>query len=525
MPAYECIDALNSAFNGDGPGYVCNLEGFCISTVDAPIKNPPPVFCQAGACVLNNPIWFSFVATSTFLDIDVCPNKCEGDGLQWALYDQCSNLLNTVACYCTPSLPGDVIFNISAPTTIGTTYYLVIDGSNGSTCAIKFRVNNGIDGVPVGDLISDVLTGPKSACQGTTANYSSLGFSRATDYSWILDGVEIATDVLSVNVNTSDLAKGDHTLCLKGSNSCSQGIWKEKCWTIEIGSILEAEAMGRVCEGSPTGYLFKGSFYQPGSYDVEVLATDGSSCDTTYHLVVEKLLKTDGPEVKLGKCEDHSMIMYQGVSYATSSPFHEIHYTNYQGCDSLVMLYVYDLSIVGSVTAEPEKIPSDGGSVVLTAHYDISLVVPPYTTLLVWRDKDLNQIAVNTDQITVSKAGTYYAEITVTIDNPVGVADEICSTSYPVVITVDNPTSVSVNENRPTFSNKIVQDYLILEKTESSNIYQVNIIDLTGKVLINSFDFTNSVIRIPIRVLPDAMYICQIMDGSKLVAVIKFVKQ
>jgi len=452
---------------------------------------------------------------------------CDGaGGVQWALYDQCSNLGDPVACWCTPVLPGDVLFNIIANVIPGTTYYLVIDGFSNSTCAIQFRVNSGIDGVPIGGLISDALTGPNPVCKGNVATYSSLGYSRASDYIWTLDGVEIATDVLSVTLDIDNLSIGEHTLCLRGTNNCSEGIWKEKCWTFDVNpNKPEAEAMGRVCEGSPTGYLFKGSFYQPGSYDVEVLATDGSSCDTTYHLVVEKLLKTDGPEVKLGKCEDHSMIMYQGVSYATSSPFHEIHYTNYQGCDSLVMLYVYDLSIVGSVTAEPEKIPSDGGSVVLTAHYDISLVVPPYTTLLVWRDKDLNQIAVNTDQITVSKAGTYYAEITVTIDNPVGVADEICSTSYPVVITVDNPTSVSVNENRPTFSNKIVQDYLILEKTESSNTYQVNIIELTGKVLINSFDFTNSVIRIPIRVLPDAMYICQIMDGSKLVAVIKFIKQ
>ncbi|HQW13068.1 MAG TPA: hypothetical protein PLP06_13045, partial [Saprospiraceae bacterium] len=272
-PAYECIDALNSAFNGDGPGYVCNLDSFCTNTVNVPTKNPPPAFCVAGACVLNNPIWFSFVATSTFLDIDICPSKCMGSGLQWALYDQCTNLLNPVDCHCTPDLPGDIMFNISVPTTVGATYYLVIDGSNGATCAIKFRVNSGIDGVPVGELVSDVLTGPNPVCKGNTATYSSLGYSRASDYVWTLDGTEIATDVLSVTLDINSLALGTHTLCLKGTNDCSDGVWKEKCWTFEVKPKPEADAMGRVCEGSPTGYPFKGSFYQPGTYDVEVPAT------------------------------------------------------------------------------------------------------------------------------------------------------------------------------------------------------------------------------------------------------------
>jgi len=49
---------------------------------------------------------------------------CDGaGGVQWALYDQCSNLGDPVACWCTPVLPGDVIFNIFANVIPGTTYY------------------------------------------------------------------------------------------------------------------------------------------------------------------------------------------------------------------------------------------------------------------------------------------------------------------------------------------------------------------------------------------------------------------
>jgi len=451
-PAFDCNTAANSAINGDGPGYVCDLDGFCTNTVDVPPGGNQP-FCNASACVLNNPIWFSFIATGPILDVDVCPNKCDGGGggLQWALYDQCSNLLNPVACWCTPVLPGDVIFNIFANVIPGTTYYLVIDGFSGSTCAIKFRVNSGIEGTPVGELISDVLTGPNPVCKGNTATYSSLGFKQASDYVWTLDGVEIATDVLSVTLDIDNLSLGEHTLCLKGTNDCSHGSWKEKCWTFEVKPKPMEDAMGRICEDSPTGFPFKGSFYQPGTYDVEVPATDGSSCDTTFHLVVEKLLKSEGPEVKLGKCEEHSTIMYQGMSYGTSSPFHEKHYTNFHGCDSLVKIYVYDLAITGDIIAIPSELPCGGGAALLTVNYAINLTAPTYTSSVVWRDKDFNVLAMNTDNITVFLPGTYYAEVTATIDNPDGVEDEVCSKLFLVTITVENSVLVAPNLNRPPF--------------------------------------------------------------------------
>lgn len=76
-PAFDCNTAANSAINGDGPGYVCDLDGFCTNTVDVPPGGNQP-FCNASGCVLNNPIWFSFIATGPILDVDVCPNKCDG---------------------------------------------------------------------------------------------------------------------------------------------------------------------------------------------------------------------------------------------------------------------------------------------------------------------------------------------------------------------------------------------------------------------------------------------------------------
>lgn len=38
-PAPTCEIAASSAFNGDGEGYVCNLDSFCTSTYDLPPGN------------------------------------------------------------------------------------------------------------------------------------------------------------------------------------------------------------------------------------------------------------------------------------------------------------------------------------------------------------------------------------------------------------------------------------------------------------------------------------------------------
>lgn len=450
-PAFTCDDAANSAFNGDGPGFVCNLNGYCTNTVDVPPGNNAP-FCNGSACVLNNPIWFSFIATSNYIDIDVCPHKCQGGGggLQWALYDQCSNLLNAVACQCTPVLPGDSLFSITANVTNGATYYLVIDGFSGSTCAIQFRVNEGLSGVPVGDLISDVLEGPTPVCKPGPATYSSQGYLQASQYQWTIDGTNIGGDDLSVSVDINGLSPGTHTLCLQATNECSDGLWKEHCWEIEVVDKPLANAQGEACEGST--YTFKGNNYSPGSYSIEVPATDGSGCDTTYTLVVDQLDKSQGPDVKLAKCAEHNTINYLGVDYSTTFPYQELHYTNAVGCDSLVRLYISDLTITGDIIPDKTELPCDGGVAVLMASYSHDLISPPNaTTEVFWYDKDFNQIAYNTDQIAVTQPGTYYCKIVVTIDNPDGAADEVCEKLLSVTITVEDSQLFAPNVNKPPF--------------------------------------------------------------------------
>lgn len=231
-PAYSCEVAAMSAFNGTGPGFVCNLDGYCTSTGDVPTNNPPPPFCGPG-CVLNNPIWFSFVGVGDWLDLDICVGTCNGTGMQWALYDQCGNFMSPVACDCANMQP-EFLFNISVPIITGTIYYLVLDGYNGSECGLQFKANSGISAISTGGLVSDNLNGPKILSKNKIATYNSMGFHFASDYKWYLDNTMISKDSLTVKINANDFSPGFHQLCLQATNDCSEGIWREKCWDLEI---------------------------------------------------------------------------------------------------------------------------------------------------------------------------------------------------------------------------------------------------------------------------------------------------
>lgn|GEM_PF-3374556 len=144
-PAYDCNTAATSLVNANGPGYAYRLDSFCTGTLVVPGLSAPPPFCDLGSCVLNNPIWYSFIPTGPTLDIEVCPGPCvNGKGIQWALYNQCDNLAEPIACWCSDRLPGDSLFSINADVIPGSSYYLVIDGFSGASCDLKFKVNEGL---------------------------------------------------------------------------------------------------------------------------------------------------------------------------------------------------------------------------------------------------------------------------------------------------------------------------------------------------------------------------------------------
>jgi hypothetical protein len=425
LPAFSCSVAANSALNGSGPGFVCNLDGYCIDNITIPPANNEP-FCILNACVLNHPMWISFVPTSDSINLDLCPSRwINGGDPQLALYDQCGDLLDPVVCHCYPPLNVDSIINISSAVTPGQTYYLVIDQYGGISTRFAFRLNYGSTYRPVGDLVSDSLSAPAQLCKYKMATLSSQGFQYASKYEWTIDGNVIGGDSLTVELNTDSLSVGTHSLCLKATNQCSDGEWKSHCWDIEVNQSPTIDTTGIICEGDV--YNFRGQDFPPGNYRLFYSEPGTNACDTVVFLHVNHLDTPHYPDIHIAKCPDQSTIQYQGVDYPVIDSFYLLRHESSASCDTLTRLYVKNLTLDGGITSSGDTISCLGGSDTLRLDYSLVGVDSIDTdTENFWYDTNNELIGHNTDQIVVTKPGNYKVQLRFTILNPSGADQPVC---------------------------------------------------------------------------------------------------
>ncbi|MBK9023364.1 MAG: gliding motility-associated C-terminal domain-containing protein [Saprospiraceae bacterium] len=452
-PAFNCFTAASSAINGSGTGFVCDLNNFCISTGAVPQLDPPIPFCSTNS-VLNNPIWFSFIAdASGVLDVEVITAGCTG-GIQWALYDQCGNYFNTIACQSFPVLPANSPFNIFVNGTIpGATYYLVIDGANGATCNYELHVNDGISPIFVGDAIGTTLTGNTMICGGSTVNYSFPGIQFGTDYHWTLpDGSTIDSEGPNTSISFPEgMTPGPYQLCVTASNDCDPNDDAVPvCWDITILEEPKYNVFGEVCQGDT--YNFRGGNYPPGSYTFNYQGPNGTSCDTTYNLVIVPLPNTNGPDQQVYKCEDDIFAFVDGVPFQSGPAANIVTYVNSRGCDSLVNFYINDVQLSGTVQANPASLPC-GGTATSTLSLAPGFVFPPDAYGIKWYNALDVEIGMGSS-VVISNPGYYYAIVTTFMNNTSNPLVEpqqiICTEYFPVTITAENSTLVMPVTTGPT---------------------------------------------------------------------------
>ena len=95
-------------------------------------------FCGGGT-ILNNPQYFSFIATDTIVIVCLARGDCDiGVGLQSAIIDisdlnNCRNWMNGDVIACDPNFHTTTQM-IAWPMTVGDMYIVVVDGTNGARC-------------------------------------------------------------------------------------------------------------------------------------------------------------------------------------------------------------------------------------------------------------------------------------------------------------------------------------------------------------------------------------------------------
>ncbi|MDD5570962.1 MAG: gliding motility-associated C-terminal domain-containing protein [Bacteroidales bacterium] len=157
-------------YSRDLPGNLCDVN-----------LNAPGLNCPLFPGAIDNNSWLIFQAALTTVSLQVTISNCVGSslspGVQLAVYEtsNCNNfVLHTTTAYVTePALvPGVYTINITG-LTIGSNYYVMIDGKAGAVCDYTIRAINGF-------LIIDAGT-PKTICTGASTTLCATGGS---NYTW-----------------------------------------------------------------------------------------------------------------------------------------------------------------------------------------------------------------------------------------------------------------------------------------------------------------------------------------------------
>jgi gliding motility-associated-like protein len=179
---------------------ICNLDGYCgstsgwytadnVSTLESTLLS-----CATGGWTIQNNSWLAFIANSTTAVFTIKSSNCSdaSKGMQAVVLatTNCSSFNIVSDCV----YDGIGTFTVTATSlTIGTKYYIMIDGGYGNDCDYTVSANSGIEEVKV-DKTSATI------CEGSSVSITASG---GLSYKWMPGGATTATINVSPTTTTT----------------------------------------------------------------------------------------------------------------------------------------------------------------------------------------------------------------------------------------------------------------------------------------------------------------------------------
>lgn len=214
-------------------------------------------FCGLNT-IVNNPQYFQFIPTDVEVEIDIHVDNCTGgSGLQSAIVTSCNwapcqngNVPCPDVLACNPGTPpGGTMVLHAVGLVIGQPYWLLIDGTNGSTCEYSIEYISGVFGPQLtGELDpQQTFTNTSILPQGYTDLHIVTGPSigNAHGYYWTFgwNNDTITTTLPELNINiAANAPPGIWNICVHAFSGCDT-TENEICTPIEITSITATEPL------------------------------------------------------------------------------------------------------------------------------------------------------------------------------------------------------------------------------------------------------------------------------------------
>jgi len=351
----------------------CNFDGYM------GINNGSPSGGNdvCGAIAIHNDQWFGFTAGSESITITLLTTNClNGDGLQAAFFDDCSD---PDAIVCNPGSPnggaGPLILTYSN-FTIGETYYLMLDGWDADVCNFEIEITDGsITPGPPGN--ANAPQGPTLVCPGSVVEYHIDDVPGAGNYIWSAPpGSQINGGGASLNIdapegNTVTITFGNvgGNVCVQADNACNPAT-APACLAVVNQPIPPTILPNKVVcfEDSPFTWDEEPmpTLVVPGTFTLTSTPYQSYlGCDSVVRqtIIIKQILPTNlgAKFVCKGSC-----FTLAGTDYCTSGGYSET-FTSFQGCDSTVTFSVTVLEPKAVILPPANAIDCNSTGVILSS--------------------------------------------------------------------------------------------------------------------------------------------------------------
>ncbi|MBC8173629.1 MAG: T9SS type A sorting domain-containing protein [Chitinophagales bacterium] len=314
-----------------------------------------PVFCCNGFCgpnsTINNPQYFQFIATATDVQIQIHVDICSaGQGLQSAIVNSCDWQPcpgGIVPCPdildCNPGTsPGGTMVLNASELVIGQTYWLLIDGTSGSTCQYTINFVSGVFEPQIDEEITKGEAIPGIVCQGFDDFTMTAGppIQNAHGYIWLLEW-NASTVTSTEPINTIDIANnapvGLWDICVLAFSGCDTS-------DVPFCFVVEIVAVEDVVKDPVTFCVEEFPFFWheiliagPGSYKKTFNNSGGCPYDSiwivdAYPAVISGFIDTISCQIPF---------VYDGITYDDpGTHLLEFPGMSIHGCDSTATLHV-----------------------------------------------------------------------------------------------------------------------------------------------------------------------------------------
>jgi gliding motility-associated-like protein len=179
---------------------ICNLDGYCgatsgwytadnVSTLESTLLS-----CSTGGWSIQNNSWLAFIANSTSATFSIKSSNCSdaSRGMQAVVLgtSDCSSFSIMSSCV----YDGVGTFSLTATgLTVGTKYYIMIDGGYGNDCDYTVSADSGIQEVKI-DKTSATI------CEGSSITLTASG---GLSYKWMPGGATTSSITVSPTTTTT----------------------------------------------------------------------------------------------------------------------------------------------------------------------------------------------------------------------------------------------------------------------------------------------------------------------------------